>query len=81
MSNFSKQGFRQHKIENNKKVKKHLKAFYSILGDMDILSKQLDSNIEYNEDNINDYVNPIYGRDLDSMEKFVLLGKLYHAGE
>jgi hypothetical protein len=48
---------------------------------METISKELDQTIEYTEDNINDYVKPILGRDLDSMEKFLVLGKLHHGKE
>ena len=78
MSNFMKSGLRQMKVAEDKKVKQHVKAFYNILETMQSIAGQLDSNIEYNEDNINDYVRPMLGRDLDSMEKFLLLGKIYH---
>lgn len=37
---------------------------------MEEISKELDPTLEYTEDNINDYVRPMLGRDLDSMEKF-----------
>jgi len=78
MSNFMKIGLRQMKVAEDKKVKKHVKAFYSIMHTMEEISKELDPTLEYNEDNINDYVKPMLGRDLDSMEKFLLLGKIYH---
>jgi hypothetical protein len=48
---------------------------------MDVLAKQLDSSLEYTEENINEYVVPIYGRELDSMEKMLVLGKLHYAKE
>lgn len=48
---------------------------------MDEIYKQLDSTLEYTEDNINEYVNPILGRDLDSYEKFIILGKMHHSKE
>ena len=76
-----KSGLRQMKVAEDKKVKKHVKAFYSIMHTMEEISKELDSNIEYNEDNINDYVKPMLGRDLDSMEKFLVLGKLHYGKE
>jgi len=78
MSSFNKQGLRTSKQMLSRKNKEHVKAFYKILGDMEDISKQLDPSIEYNEDNINDYVLPLYGRQLDNMEKFVLLGKMHH---
>lgn len=81
MSNYMKNGLRQMKVAENKKVKKHVKAFYSIMDTMETISKELDPTLEYNEDNINDYVRPILGRDLDSMEKFLVLGKLHYGKE
>jgi len=81
MSSYSKNGQRQVKLAERKKTKAHVKAFYKILGEMDVIAKDLDPSLEYNEENINEYVNPIIGRDLDSMEKFVVLGKLHHGTE
>ena len=76
-----KSGLRQMKVAEDKKVKKHVKAFYSIMHTMEEISKELDPTLEYTEDNINDYVKPILGRDLDSMEKFLILGKLHYGKE
>ena len=76
-----KSGLRQMKVEEDKKVKKHVKAFYSIMHTMEEISKELDPTLEYTEDNINDYVKPMLGRDLDSMEKFLVLGKLHYEKE
>ena len=81
MSSYMKQGLRQMKVAEDKKVKKHVKAFYSIMHTMEEISKELDPTLEYTEDNINDYVKPMLGRDLDSMEKFLILGKLSHIKE
>ena len=81
MSNFMKSGLRQMKVAEDKKVKKHVKAFYSIMHTMEEISKELDPTLEYTEDNINDYVKPMLGRDLDSMEKFLILGKLHYGKE
>ena len=76
-----KSGLRQMKVAEDKKVKKHVKAFYSIMHTMEEISKELDPTLEYTEDNINDYVKPMLGRDLDSMEKFLILGKLHYGKE
>ena len=76
-----KSGLRQMKVAEDKKVKKHVKAFYSIMHTMEEISKELDPTLEYTEDNINDYVKPVLGRDLDSMEKFLVLGKLHYGKE
>jgi len=81
MSTYVKNGMRKHKLQNQKNVKKHLKSFYSILEDMNTLYSQLDKNIEYTEENINEYVKPLYGRDLDGYEKMLLLGKLHYGKE
>ena len=81
MSSFMKQGLRKMKVVEDKKVKKHVKAFYSIMHTMEEISKELDPTLEYTEDNINDYVKPMLGRDLDSMEKFLVLGKLHYGKE
>ena len=81
MSNFMKSGLRQMKVAEDKKVKKHVKAFYSIMHTMEEISKELDPTLEYTEDNINDYVRPILGRDLDAMEKFLVLGKNFNKKE
>jgi len=81
MSSFAKRGERQAKLVERKKVKMHTKAFYRILGEMDVVAKQLDPMLEYTEENIDEYTRPIYGRDLDSMEKMLVLGKLHHAKE
>ena len=76
-----KSGLRQMKVAEDKKVKKHVKAFYSIMHTMEEISKELDPTLEYTEDNINDYVKPMLGRDLDSYEKFIILGKLHYGKE
>ena len=72
-----KQGLRQTKLAERKKTKQHIKGFYKILGDMDSIAGQLDPSIEYTEENIDSHVLPIYGRELDNMEKMVLLGKMH----
>ena len=81
MSSYMKSGLRQMKVVEDKKVKKHVKAFYSIMHTMEEISKELDPTLEYTEDNINDYVKPMLGRDLDAMEKFLVLGKLHYGKE
>ena len=76
-----KQGLRQTKLAERKKTKQHIKGFYKILGDMHTIAGQLDPSIEYTEENINSHVLPIYGRELDNMEKMVLLGKMNNGKE
>jgi hypothetical protein len=76
-----KSGLRQMKVAEGKKTKKHVKASYKIMHDMEEISKFLDPTIDYNEENINEYVLPLYGRDLDPMEKFLVLGKIHSRKE
>lgn len=81
MSSFSKQGYRTGKLQEDKKVKKHIKSFYQIMGQMENVAftiKEKYPDMEFTEETINEYVNPLIGRDLDSMEKFLVLGKLHH---
>jgi len=80
MSSFNSQNKRQSLAMTDKKVKAHVKEFYKIMDDMQKIAEQLDPSIEYNEENINDYVKPIY-RALDEMEIFLVLGKLHHLKE
>ena len=81
MSNYMKQGLRQTKLAERKKTKQHIKGFYKILGDMHSIAGQLDPSIEYTEENIDSHVLPIYDRQLDNMEKMVLLGKMNNEKE
>lgn len=76
MSSFANRGLRQTVLLKNKETKKHIKSFYQIIGKIEDISKKLDPTLEYTEDNINDYVKPMLGRDLDSMEKFLVLTKV-----
>ena len=79
-----KQGARQTKLQENKKVKQHIKAFYSIMGEMESLSQELlriHTDVTFTEDNIQGYVEPIFGRELDNMEKFLVLGKTHKEDE
>lgn len=80
MSSFMKSGIRKFKLFQNKQTKKHIEEFYNIIGDIDRLSTKLKEDnpeVEFTEENIDSYINPIYGRDLDSVERMLLLGKLY----
>ena len=81
MSNYMKQGLRQTKLAERKKTKQHIKGFYKILGDMHSIAGQLDPSIEYTEENLDSHVLPIYDRQLDNMEKMVLLGKMNNEKE
>ena len=73
---------RKFKLQEKKKVKQHLKEFYKGLNDMEVIATELrQMDVIFTEDNLQEYVTPLLGRDLDSMEKFVLLGKLNYKQE
>lgn len=77
MSNFMRVGKRLQDKKKAKETKQHIKAFYKIINTINTeIIPQLDKSIDYTEENINEYVSPILGRDLDNMEKFMILGKL-----
>lgn len=73
---------RKFKLQEKKKVKQHLKEFYKGLDNMETIAVDLRKlDVIFTEDNLQEYVTPLLGRDLDSMEKFVLLGKLNYKQE
>lgn len=73
---------RKFKLQEKKKVKQHLKEFYKGLDNIDAIASELkELDVIFTEGNIQEYVTPILGRDLDNMEKFVLLGKLNYKQE
>lgn len=82
MATYQKNGLRKAKLAENALVKKHVKAYNKILLDMKVIADKLqDCSVELNEENINEYVLPIYGRELDSMEKMLVLGKIFYKNE
>lgn len=77
MHTYTKNGARQQKLQEKAKVKKHLKGFYQTIGKINEMADYLKSqNIEVTEENVNEVCKPLTGRDLDDMEKFLLLGRL-----
>jgi hypothetical protein len=77
MSSFNKASNRKSNILNNSKVKKHVQSFYKIMDEIESLAVKIkELNIEITEENVNSVASDIMGRSLDSMEQFVLLGKL-----
>lgn len=77
MSNFSKKGFRQVKVDKDKLVKKHTKGFYQSLNKINNVIGELEKlDVDITEDNVDSLSKPILGRDLDSMERFMILGRL-----
>ena len=72
-----KSSIRKFKVQEDRKVKNHLKEFYKGLNQMESIAVELRKlDVIFTEGNLQEYVTPLLGRDLDSMEKFVLLGKL-----
>ena len=76
MSSFDNKGLRKHKLQNKKDTKFHLEKFYAIINEIENLSNKLNLDLEYTENNINSFVNPIFNQDLDNVEKMLLLGKI-----
>lgn len=72
-----KSSIRKFKVQEDRKVKSHLKEFYKGLNQMESIAVELRKlDVIFTEGNLQEYVTPLLGRDLDSMEMFVLLGKL-----
>jgi len=70
-------GSRQVKLQENKKVKKHLKGFYQTIGLISQVADELkESGVDVNETNVEKLAKDILGRDIDSLEKTLILGKL-----
>jgi len=77
MNTYKKNGKRQLKVTKNKLVKKHTKGFYKSLNLInDLIRYFKNNNIEVTEDNVEELSKEQLGRDIDSMEKFMLLGNL-----
>lgn len=82
MSNFAKKGLREMKQREQKNIKEGFKSwmikYNQILKIKDMLiSDQSINTSTLTEDNINTYVKPLFGRDLDNMEKLIVLGNLH----
>ena len=69
---------RREKIRVEKRmVKRHMKAMYSILGEVRELAKDIyNSKLEWNEDNIVEVASGFTDMKIADMEKFLLLGNL-----
>lgn len=77
MSNFLKQGNRTASKGKRKLLKKHTKGFYQLLAKMDILANEFILHEEVvTEDNIQELSVSYFGRELDDMEKMLVLSKL-----
>ena len=76
MHTYNKSGLRKKNVLDKIKTKKEVKLFYTKLRQIDELSQHLKTLKEpITEDNINSIVSELIGRDLDSIEKSLILSK------
>ena len=77
MHTYSKSGIRKKNVLDKLKTKKQVKTFYTKLRQINELSDYLKTLEEpITEDNIDSIVSDLIGRDLDSMEKSLILSRL-----
>ncbi len=79
MSGFLRKGRRK----ETKRIKKHVKEFYKIIGEMDDVAQKIVKNKrvdEVNEDTIEDIAFDYTNRNIGNMEKMLLLSKLNKDG-
>ena len=77
MHTFNKSGIRKKNVLDKLKVKKQVKTFYTKLKQINDLADYLKTLEEpVSEDNIDSIVPDLIGRDLDSMEKILILNRL-----
>ena len=77
MHTFTKNGNRKANVLDKLKTKKQVKTFYTKLRQINELSDYLKTLEEkVTEDNIDSIVSELIGRDLDSMEKSLILNRL-----
>ena len=77
MHTFNKSGIRKKNVLDKLNTKKQVKMFYTKLRQIDELSDYLKTlEDKVTEDNIDSIVPDLIGRDLDSMEKSLILSRL-----
>ena len=77
MHTYSKSGIRKKNVLDKLSTKKQVKTFYTKLRQINELSDYLKTLPEpVTEDNIDSIVSELIGRNLDSMEKFLILNRL-----
>ena len=77
MHTYSKSGIRKKNVLDKLKTKKQVKQFYIKLRQINELSDYLKTlEDKVTEDNIDSIVPELIGRDLDSMEKSLILARL-----
>lgn len=78
MHTYNKSGIRKAKVAHTNKVKKGVKTFYTKLNQINKLAEYLQTlDTPVTEDNIDEVVPELIGRDLDSTEKMLILGRLH----
>lgn len=86
MSSFLKRGKREQVRKDKKELKQRTKDFYKILGTLDDVAKLIDYKYKdskervVHEDSIVELASEFTDREIGSMEKFILLGKLEQLG-
>lgn len=86
MSSFLKRGKREQVRKDKKELKQRTKDFYKILGTLDDVAKLIDYKYKdskervVHEDSIVELAAEFTDREIGSMEKFILLGKLEQLG-
>jgi hypothetical protein len=77
MHTFKKNGYRKANVLDKLNTKKQVKTFYTKLRQINELSDYLKTlEDKVTEDNIDSIVPELIGRDLDSMEKSLILSRL-----
>ena len=77
MHTFNKSGIRKKNVLDKLDTKKQVKTFYTKLRQINELSDYLKTlEDKVTEDNIDSIVPDLIGRDLDSMEKILILNRL-----
>ena len=77
MHTFNKSGIRKKNVLDKLSTKKQVKTFYTKLRQINELSDYLKTlEDKVTEDNIDSIVPDLIGRDLDSMEKSLILSRL-----
>jgi hypothetical protein len=78
MSNYSRTGKREQLRVDKRDVKKRMKRVYEIMEILDgVAGNMYKPEIEYTEENIEEYARPYTDLTLEGLEKFLLLGKLH----
>lgn len=82
MHTFNKNGIRKKNVLDKLNTKKQVKTFYTKLRQINELSDYLKTlEDKVTEDNIDSIVPELIGRDLDSMEKSLILNRLENGKE